>query len=55
MKVKMIVDYYSFVNDFEYKKGQIVDVTELEGFNDSYAVYRYDTVDWIPKAMTQII
>lgn len=55
MKGKLLQDYDSKINDHLYKKDQIVDVTELEGFEDSYAIYHYGGLDWVPKKIIQII
>jgi hypothetical protein len=55
MKAIVLEDYESIINDYNYKKDQMIDVEELEGFN-KYAIYRYyDTVDWIPKDSVRLI
>lgn len=59
LKGKMIENWDSDINDFTYIKGQIVDITELESFKDSYAVYHNlvesNILDWIPKDMVEVI
>lgn len=55
MKGKILENFNSNINDYSYNKGQIIEVTELYSFHLSYAIYRYDTVDWIPKNLVQII
>lgn len=42
------------INDYKYKKHCEIDVTEIDGFNDYYAVYRHDTLDWIPKCLIKL-
>jgi len=54
MRVILLEDYDSKINDYVYKKGQWVDVTEIEGFENKYAVYRYKTIDWIPKKLVEV-
>ncbi|MBM7598193.1 hypothetical protein JOC34_000550 [Virgibacillus halotolerans] len=55
MKAILLEDYNSGINDYFYKRGQDVDITELKSFEDSYAVYRYGGLDWIPKSIVKII
>lgn len=54
MKGELLEDFNSNLNNHDYKKAQIVDVTELEGFEPVYAVYRYEGVDWLPKEIVRI-
>lgn len=54
MIVMLLEDYDYVLNDYSYKKGQLVQVQELEGFS-KYARYHHDSVDWIPKDLVQII
>lgn len=54
MKGILLEDFDSDLNDHSYKRGQIVDVVKLEGFENSYAIYRYGGLDWLPKAIVKI-
>lgn len=54
MKGELLEDFNSDLNDNDYKKGQLVDVTELEGFEPVYAIYRYGGIDWLPKEIVKI-
>jgi len=51
VKGELLDDYVSELNDNDYYKGQMVAVTELEGFPNDYAIYRYGGLDWIPKRL----
>lgn len=55
MKVELLEDYDSNLNDNFYTKGQLIEVVQLDSFNDSYVVYRYGGLDWIPKDKVKII
>jgi len=49
-----VLEYYDYsINDNIYKEGDVLDVVEMVGFEDSYAIYRYGGLDWIPKKITQ--
>lgn len=56
---KVIENYSVYTNDFEYLKGQILIVNDLEEFKDNYAIYteldKTNILDWIPKKFIQII
>jgi hypothetical protein len=56
---KLLENYDVNTNDFTYVKGQILNVTELENFNNSYAVYHNlvegNILDWIPKELVKLI
>jgi hypothetical protein len=54
LKGEVLEDFNFDSNHNYYKKGQLVAVTELEGFETLYAVYRYDGVDWLPKEIVKI-
>lgn len=54
MKAIVLENYDSVLNDYIYKEGEIVDVTELERFKD-YAIYREETLDWIPKKLVRLL
>lgn len=60
MKVKLKQDYDWIGNDEEYFKDEILEVTEIEYFPNNYARYfklknGYETMDWIPKEICEII
>ena len=67
MKVVLIEDLDSNINDETYAKGQIIDVADLESFDRSYARYYFKDVDfpdgkfcipmmdWIPKELCEVI
>ncbi len=59
MKVKLKEDFDWNGNDSKYSKGDILEVQELMGFNFNYARYyhngEYDTMDWIPKSICELI
>lgn len=55
MKVLLLEDFKSNINKYSYRKGQIVEVVELKHFEDSYAVYGYCNLDWIPKKLAKVI
>lgn len=58
-KVKLLEDYDVDTNDFTYIKGQVINVAELDSFNDNYAVYHNlvecNILDWIPKKIVKLI
>lgn len=59
LKGKLLKDYDVNTNDFTYIKNQIVNITELESFTGSYAVYHNlvecNILDWIPKELVELI
>lgn len=55
MKGILLQNHHSPLNEFDYDEGDIVEITELEAFKDSYVVYYEETLDWIPKELIQII
>lgn len=55
MKGKVREDYNVSLNDHSYTKDQIVEVTELPNFETAYAIYTKGNVDWIPKALIQLL
>lgn len=54
MEGTVLEDYKHNVNDNEYKKGQIIQIVELNSFEDCYAIYTHDGLDWIPKGIVEI-
>lgn len=54
-KVIVTEEYDSKINEHLYEEGQMIKVTELDGFEDSYAIYRYGGLDWIPKTHVKIV
>jgi hypothetical protein len=55
VKGKLLEDYDSKTNEHLYEKDQLIAVSELDEFPDTYAVYRYDGLDWIPKHLVEIL
>lgn len=57
--VKIIQDYCVCTNDLDYLKGQMIVVTDLGDFKESYAIYSCldgrNILDWIPKNHVQLI
>ncbi|WP_170211254.1 hypothetical protein [Robertmurraya siralis] len=43
------------LNDYDYRKGDIVEITELNEFKDHYAIYYEDKLDWIPKKKVKLL
>lgn len=59
MKGKVLEDFNVNSNDYAYKKGDIVELLEIDGFKKSFGIYHklelYTTIDWIPKDIVEII
>lgn len=55
MKVEVLKDFVSKINDNSYKQGQILDAVKLDGFGLDYAIYNNRSLDWIPKNIIKII
>lgn len=59
MKGKLLEDFDVNSNEFIYKKGDMVDIIEIDGFQKSYGIYykleKYNTMDWIPKEIVELI
>lgn len=55
MKVIVIKNCHYAFNDYDYQKGEIIYVKDLGQFENDYAIYYEDTMDWIPKDSVEII
>lgn len=51
----MLESYDSKINDYFYEKNEQLEVTDLPGFPNSFAVYRDGTLDWVPKNKVKLI
>lgn len=54
-KGELLEDFDANINDFAYKKGQIIEVTEFDSIKHTYAVYKNGYLDWIPKDKIKLI
>lgn len=56
---RIVKDYIANTNTFDYLKGQLVYVTELDGFEKHYVIYHNskedNDIDWIPKKFVELI
>ena len=52
---RIIKDYITNTNSFNYLRSQLVYVTELDGFEEHYAIYHNNDIDWIPKKFIELI
>lgn len=55
MRAVVINDCHYAFNDYDYQKGDIVEVTEIGEFESDYAIYYEEIMDWIPKKSVEII
>ena len=59
MKGKVLKNYDSPINDLVYKVGEIVEINELDTFENSYVIYHISdgskSIDCIPKSFIEII
>lgn len=56
---RIIKDYMTNTNSFNYLRGQLVYVAELDGFEEHYAIYHNlkedNDIDWTPKKFVELI
>ena len=56
---RIIKNYITNINTFDYLRGQLVYVTELDEFEEHYAIYhnlkKDNDIDWIPKVFVELI
>ena len=56
---RIIKDYIVNTNTFNYLKGQLIYVTELDGLEEHYVIYynlkEDNDIDWIPKMFVELI
>ena len=56
---RIIKNYIANTNTFNYLRGQLVYVVELDGFKEHYAIYHNlkgdNDIDWIPKTFVELI
>lgn len=55
MRAIVIKECCRMINDYNYKEGDEIEVTELISFPSDYAIYYKGTMDWIPKDSVKII
>ncbi|MGF7535019.1 hypothetical protein AAGG74_15220 [Bacillus mexicanus] len=51
----VLENYDSVINDYVYREGQIIEIIELETFQDTYAIYYEETLDFIPKDIIRVL
>lgn len=54
LKGELLEDFDWNGNDFSYKKGQIVEISVIEGVIFNYATYKDGNLDWLPKSIVKI-